>query len=76
MKYILLLGGTMEREERAKNPELAAAYERVGQWFEQYTRAGKIVEAHELQGPQTATTVRSKTARRWWSMGPSSRRKR
>jgi len=70
MKYILLLGGTMEREERAKNPELAAAYERVGQWFEQYTRAGKIVGGHELQGPQTATTVRFKDGKPMVVDGP------
>src|SRR3979409_1664616 len=30
MKYMLLLGGTMEPEEREKNPELAAVYQRVG----------------------------------------------
>src|SRR5260370_41295784 len=70
MKYMLLLGGTMEPEERAKNPELAAAYQRVGQWFEQFTRAGKIVEAHELQGPQTATTVRFKDGKPMVVDGP------
>ena len=70
MKYMLLLGGTMEPEERDKNPELAAAYQRVGQWFEQYTRAGKIVEAHELQGPQTATTVRFKDGKPMVVDGP------
>ena len=30
MKYVLMFGGTMEPEERAKNPAMAAAYEDLG----------------------------------------------
>jgi hypothetical protein len=70
MKYMLLLGGTMEPEERSKNPAMAGAYERIGKWFEEYTRAGKIVEAHELQGPHTATTVRFKDGKAMVVDGP------
>jgi hypothetical protein len=58
MKYVLLFGGTMEPEERAKNPAMAAAYARINQWFDEYGRSGKIVGGHELKGPHTATTVR------------------
>lgn len=70
MKYVLLLGGTMEPEERAKNPAMAAAYERITQWFDEYGRAGKIVGGHELQGPQTATTVRFKDGKAMVVDGP------
>ena len=58
MKYVLLFGGTMEPEERAHNPAMAAAYEQIGRWFDEYGRAGKIVAGHELKGTHTATTVR------------------
>ncbi|MDQ2923035.1 MAG: YciI family protein [Candidatus Dormibacteraeota bacterium] len=70
MKYVLLFGGTMEPEDRAKNPALAAAYERINQWFDEYGRAGKIVGGHELQGPQTATTVRFKDGKPMVVDGP------
>ncbi len=70
MKYVLLFGGTMEPEDRAKNPALAAAYERINQWFDEYGRAGKIVGGHELQGPQTATTVRFKDGKSMVVDGP------
>ncbi|GAC1682170.1 MAG: YciI family protein [Candidatus Dormibacteraceae bacterium] len=70
MKYLLLFGGTMEPEERANNPEIAAAYERIGVWFEDYFRAGKIIGAHELQGPHTATTIRFKDGKPMVVDGP------
>ena len=70
MKYVMLFGGTMEPEERAKNPALAAAYERINQWFDEYGRAGKIVGGHELQGPHTATTVRFKDGKAMVVDGP------
>lgn len=70
MKYVMLFGGTMEPEERAKDPEMAAAYERIKLWFDDYGRAGKIVAGHELQGPQTATTVRFKDGKSMVVDGP------
>ena len=70
MKYVLLFGGTMEPEERANNPEMQAAYERIDKWFEEYGRAGKIVGGHELKGPHTATTVRFKDGKPMVVDGP------
>jgi hypothetical protein len=70
MKYVLLFGGTMEPEERAKNPEMAAAYERINKWFDDYGRAGKIISGHELQGTHTATTVRFKDGKPMVVDGP------
>jgi hypothetical protein len=60
MKYVLLFAGTMEEQEQwdsQTREEMKAAYARVEGWFEEYSKAGKIVSAEELQGPSTATTV-------------------
>ncbi len=60
MKYVLLFAGTMSAEERAKDPEGQASYDRINQWFERHSRSGKIVGGEELKGTETATTVRFK----------------
>lgn len=70
MKYVLLLGGNMEPDARQKDPELQAAYERVGGWFAKLTQAGKIVGGHELKHPETATTVRFKDGKPMVIDGP------
>lgn len=60
MKYVLLFGGSMEGADQLPEPartEALADYKKSGEWFERYTRAGKVVDGHELQGPSTATTV-------------------
>jgi len=60
MKYVLLFGGTMEGVDQLDNPareQAMADYERSNRWFEKYTKAGKVLGGHELQGPSTATTV-------------------
>jgi hypothetical protein len=59
MKYVLLFCGTQagQAEFEALSPdELRARYADVGRWFQQ--NGPKIVEAQQLQGPNTATTVR------------------
>src|SRR3989475_12594420 len=61
MKYVLLFVGTMDDQERFDNmspEEMAAGMKLAEQWFEEYSRAGKIVGGEQLKGPQTATTVR------------------
>jgi hypothetical protein len=60
MKYVLLFGGTMEGAEQLPSPareEAMADYRKSSEWFEKYTRSGKVVGGEELQGPSTATTV-------------------
>jgi hypothetical protein len=60
MKYVLLFGGTMEGAEQLPSPareEAMADYRKSKEWFEKYTRSGKVVGGEELQGPSTATTV-------------------
>ena len=59
MKYVLLFCGTEEDAAAfaALSPqELGARYEEVGAWFAEH--ASKIGHANQLQGPETATSVR------------------
>src|SRR2546428_11772415 len=73
MKSVLLLGGTMEgidELEGGARGEAMADYEKSGQWFEKYTKAGKVVGGEELQGPSTATTVSRKNGKIVVTDGP------
>ena len=59
MKYVLLFCGTQADQHTfdAMSPdELQARYAEVGRWFQ--TNGPRILESQQLQGPQTATTVR------------------
>jgi hypothetical protein len=59
MKYVLLFCGTQADQQAFDGlspDELRARYAEVGRWFQQ--NGPKIVEAQQLQGPNTATTVR------------------
>ena len=63
MKYVLLFGGTMEGVDQLEGEvreQAMADYEKSGSWFEKYSKAGKVLGGHELQGPSTATTVSRK----------------
>src|SRR5437667_12716065 len=73
MKYVLLFVGTMDDQERFDNlsaEERAAGMKLAEQWFEEYSRAGKIVGGEQLKGPQTATTVRYKDGKPIVTDGP------
>src|SRR5258708_9567480 len=73
MKYVLLFGGTMEGADQLPDGhrEVAMAdYEKSGQWFEKYTKAGKIISGEELRGPSTATTVSRKNGKISVTDGP------
>ena len=73
MKYVLLFGGSMEGVDQLPNPERESAmadYEASGKWFEKYSRAGKVLGGHELQGPGTATTVSRKNGKVTVTDGP------
>lgn len=59
MKYVLLFCGTQTDQhtfDSLRPDELQARYAEVGQWFQ--TNGPRILESQQLQGPQTATTVR------------------
>ena len=73
MKYVLLFGGTMEGVEQLDSPARESAiadYEQSGAWFAKYSKAGKVVGGHELQGPSTATTVSRKDGKVTVTDGP------
>ena len=73
MKFVLLFGGTMEGVDRLASPErdqAMADYEASSSWFEKYTKAGKVVGGHELQGPSTATTVSRRNGKVTVTDGP------
>ena len=73
MKYIIMFAGSADEQEQwEKMPkaEAEAAYARVGQWFEEHSKSGKIVGGEELQGPHTATTVRRKNGKVTVTDGP------
>jgi hypothetical protein len=73
MKYVLLFVGTMEDQERfdKMSPEdMAAGMNAAKGWFEDYSRAGKIVGGEQLKGPETATTVRFKNGNPVVTDGP------
>ena len=58
MKYVLLFCGTQEAQRAydAMTPEeLGPRLAEVGRWFAEHR--GRIVESHQLQPPETATTV-------------------
>src|SRR5260370_40087964 len=63
MKYVLMFAGSVADQEAWDNlpkEQLAAAYERVNGWFEENSKAGRIVGGEELRGPSSSTTVRIK----------------
>src|SRR5256885_16690390 len=73
MKYVLLFGGTMEgidQLEGGARGEAMADYEKSGQRFEKYTKAGKVVGGEEMQGPSTATTGSRKNGKIVVTDGP------
>ncbi len=57
MKVMLLFMGTAE-EADGDPAELAATYERIGEWWGRNAAAGTITDGHELRGPSTARKVR------------------
>jgi hypothetical protein len=73
MKYVLMFAGNTEDQESwEKMPEATrvAAYEQVGKWFEEHSKAGRITGGAELQGPTSSTTVRFKTGKPVVTDGP------
>jgi hypothetical protein len=73
MKYVLMFAGTTDEQEqweKLPKEQLAATYQRIGQWFEEHSKSGKIVGGEELQGPNTATTVRRKNGKTTVTDGP------
>jgi len=58
MKYLMLIGGEETAYVNDSEEERTAMYERIGTWWNEHERAGRIIEGHELHPSSTATTVR------------------
>jgi hypothetical protein len=51
-------------------PEIQEAYKRVGEWFDEHTKSGKIIGGEELKGTNVATTVRQRNGKITVTDGP------
>jgi hypothetical protein len=58
MKYMVMIANTEEGWSALPEGEQAALYGRISSWWDEQATAGKIVGGHQLQGADTATTVR------------------
>lgn len=58
MKYMMLIAGSEDAWSGFSKEEADALYGRIFQWWEEQSKAGRIVEGHQLQPTSTATTVR------------------
>jgi hypothetical protein len=73
MKYVLMFVGSTEDQDsfdRLPPEQRAAAYEGANKWFEEQSRAGRLVGGEELQGPTSSTTVRIKNGKAIVTDGP------
>ena len=57
MQYVMLIAGDASGPALSED-EQAAVYEKIGAWWGDLAAKGKIVGGNELQGPETAKTVR------------------
>jgi len=59
MKYVILIADT-EASRALGEAELAAWMEEINAWYEKAGASGQLADGgHQLQGPETAKTVRS-----------------
>jgi hypothetical protein len=58
MKYMVLISGSNEAWAGMDEAEQAALYQRIASWWNERAAAGEILEGHQLQPAETATTVR------------------
>jgi hypothetical protein len=58
VKYMMLIYGSDEQWEALSDEERRAAYQRIGQWWEKESKAGRIVGGEELAPRRTAKSVR------------------
>lgn len=56
MRYVLMFADKSERQP--SEAEMGQTMEKVGEWWEKYSRSGAIVGGERLQPASRATTVR------------------
>lgn len=74
MKYMLMFISDDSDWDPSKS-ETQEAYKRVGEWFEQHSKSGKITGGEELKSTTTATTVRQRNGKISVTDGPFSESK-
>src|SRR6266508_2070866 len=58
MKYMVLIAGSEDARATIPQAERELVYAKIRTWFDEHAAAGRILEGHELQPSETATTVR------------------
>lgn len=58
MKYMVLIASGPEAWDHLDSDEQRALYQRVAEWWAEHAAADEILEGHQLQPAETATTVR------------------
>ena len=58
MKYVVLIASTADGWDYLDAEEQRALYQRIATWWGEHEAAGEILEGHQLQPVDTATTVR------------------
>ena len=70
MKYMLMFVGDEVAWEQAPADVKKRGYEAVGTWWNEHSKAGRILDGEELKSPRTATTVRRHDGKISVSDGP------
>ncbi|HEX3220106.1 MAG TPA: YciI family protein [Candidatus Limnocylindria bacterium] len=58
MKYMVLIGSTADGWDYMSPDEQRALYQKISGWWDEHAASGEIVDGHQLQPAETATTVR------------------
>jgi hypothetical protein len=69
VKYMLMFISDDSNWDPSK-PEIQATYKRIGEWFEEHSKSGKITGGEELKATNTATTVRQRNGKITVTDGP------
>jgi hypothetical protein len=70
MKYMLMFVGDEVAWDRVDPEVKKRGYEAVGQWWEEHSKAGRIVSGQQLKPRETATTVRRRDGKITVTDGP------
>jgi hypothetical protein len=58
MKYMVLIASTPDGWDHMASDEQGRLYQRISEWWGEHSATGEILEGHQLQSAETATTVR------------------
>ncbi len=58
MKYMVLIGSTADGWDYLDADGQRALFQRISTWWDEHSASGEILEGHQLQPAETATTLR------------------